>query len=279
MFWKNLRKSSNVKDRREPGKTSTVFKAGAVSLSSAAVAAVWFAVSPYLTEDVKQQVGDPQHQQMKRENFSPEEHRDFVQAMVGVTEDVWSRLLQENRLYWKKADTVLFTDSVKTACGKADFEVGPFYCPADNTIYIDLDFMKVLDFNMGAMGDAVQAYVIFHEAGHHIQNVTKILPRVYSKIASTPKEKDKNRLNVMMELQADCYAGIAFHHIKKHLEPGDIEEVINGAARIGDDWIQRNSGTGRVMPDTFQHGYSHQRITWLVKGYKSGNMKDCDMPY
>lgn len=265
MLWRHLRKSNNVVDKRRAAQ-----KIGAVSAAVTALLG-WFALGPSLPESVTSYLKDTS--QIKSASFAPTEHYQFVQAMLGVSEDLWNKAFKESKKTWVNPKLVLFSQATKSACGNAGFDIGPFYCSGDYTIYIDLDFFALMDKQLKVKGDTAHAYIIFHEVGHHVQTLLGTLPATYAKMQRM-KEKDSNALLVRLELQADCLAGVVFNQSKALLEPGDVEEFINAAARIGDDWLQSRSG--RVMPDTFTHGTSEQRASWLLHGYKTGNTESCD---
>ncbi|MFT5526388.1 MAG: putative metalloprotease [Pirellulaceae bacterium] len=207
-------------------------------------------------------------------NAAEDELAQFVSVVLADTEDVWTARFKELGENYRKPKLVLFTDQVSSACGSADASVGPFYCPADETIYIDLQFYQDLKKRFGAPGDFAQAYVIAHEVGHHVQK----LRRVSDQVNSMRGSMSANELSVRQELQADYFAGVWAHHAHKSkhiLESGDIEEAMRCAAAIGDDRIQRKS-RGRVNPDSFTHGSSEQRVRWFRKGLESGDMTKGD---
>jgi predicted metalloprotease len=207
-----------------------------------------------------------------------DEMRTFIAKVLGSTEEVWDEQLprQANRQY-AKPTLVLFSGAVRSACGMADAAVGPFYCPPDQRVYVDLSFYDQLARRFGAPGDFAQAYVIGHEIGHHIQNQLGILRKV-QEAKSRVSNTQANALQVRVELQADCIAGVwAFHANQKRkiLEPGDVEEALTAAAAIGDDRLQRQA-RGYVQPESFTHGTSAQRQRWLQRGLRSGDLRSCD---
>ena len=202
----------------------------------------------------------------------------FIAKVLKTTEDVWNKLLPKYGYRYQEPKLVLFRGSTRSGCGYASAQTGPFYCPLDRKIYLDLSFFDELAHQFGAKGDFAQAYVVAHEVGHHIQNLLGILPKVQRLQERALRMGDKraaNHLQIPVELQADCLAGVWAHHIKSKLEPGDIEEGINAAAQIGDDMIQKRS-QGYVVPDSFTHGTSKQRVSWFVRGYKSGDLRSCN---
>ena len=202
---------------------------------------------------------------------------EFVRRVLGSTEDVWNELLPAQAgTDYREPTLVLFTDSVQSACGVQGAAVGPFYCPADSKLYIDLSFYETLRRQLGAGGDFAQAYVIAHEVGHHVQNLLGTSRRVAAQERRLP-EVEANDLSVRLELQADFYAGVWAHHASRAglLEPGDIEEALNAAAAIGDDTLQRRAG-GAVRPESFTHGTSEQRARWFRKGLETGDLRQGD---
>jgi len=193
--------------------------------------------------------------------------RDFVSVVLADTEDTWKELFRRMNREYREPKLVLFSGSVQSACGMAGAAVGPFYCPGDNKLYLDLAFFRALRDRFRAPGDFAQAYVIAHEVGHHVQFLLGGL-----------REKGSNEASVRRELQADCFSGIWAHHAdasRQILEAGDVEEALGAAAAVGDDRLQRQSA-GRVAPETFTHGSSEQRVRWFKRGLTSGNLRDCD---
>lgn len=208
--------------------------------------------------------------------LSPAEKQitDFVSVTLKSTEDVWNRLFAEMGRTYREPKLVLFRGQVQSACGFASAAVGPFYCPADEKVYLDTSFFNDLDQKLGAPGDFAQAYVIAHEIGHHVQKILGVSDKV-AQMRGQMSATDYNRLSVRVELQADFYAGVWAHHAQKEshiLEPGDIEEGLRAATAIGDDRLQRESA-GRVVPDSFTHGTSEQRVRWFRKGLETGDVR------
>jgi predicted metalloprotease len=206
-----------------------------------------------------------------------DEAAQFVATVLGYTEDTWGELFQESGQTYREPTLVLFSGQVNSACGFAQAAMGPFYCPADQKVYIDLAFYRELHERFGAPGDFAQAYVIAHEVGHHVQNLLGIAQEVQG-VRQQVSETESNALSVMMELQADCFAGLWAHHTERAqqiLEEGDIEEGLNAAAAIGDDRMQRRS-QGYVVPDAFTHGSSEQRVRWFREGLRTGDFQACD---
>jgi predicted metalloprotease len=210
----------------------------------------------------------------------------FVAVVLADTEDRWAKILPEQAadlspnagaLRYQQPRLVIFSGSTRSACGMADAATGPFYCPSDRKVYIDLAFYDQLKTRFKAPGDFSQAYVIAHEIGHHIQNLLGILPE-FNRRRQTMSERDANKLSVRVELQADCLAGVWAHFAngeRDYIDPGDIDEALNAASRIGDDQIQRTI-QGYVVPDSFTHGSSEQRVRWFRTGFQSGRMATCD---
>ncbi len=203
-----------------------------------------------------------------------EELKEFVAVVLAETEDTWNQILGQQ---YREPKLVLFSGGAQSGCGFAQSAVGPFYCPADEKVYIDLTFFDELSRRFGAPGDFAQAYVIAHEVGHHVQTVRGIEEKVRQARANM-SDSEGNALSVRVELQADCFSGVWAHdaHQKSGLlEPGDIEEALGAASAVGDDTLQKQAG-GRVMPDSFTHGSSEQRTRWFETGYRSGDINDCD---
>jgi predicted metalloprotease len=200
----------------------------------------------------------------------------FVAAVLANTEDTWNRVFGSQGARYEEPLLVLFDGSVRSACGFASAAVGPFYCPADRKVYLDLSFFRELDQRFGAPGDFAQAYVIAHEIGHHVQTLLGISSRVHA-ARSRASETEANELSVRQELQADCYAGVWGHHAGRSdlLDPGDVDEGLRAAAAIGDDRLQRRS-QGYVVPESFTHGSSEQRQRWLRQGLQTGDIEGCD---
>ncbi len=283
MRWRGRRTSSNIEDRRggfggmPGGRGVRMAGGGGIGVLGAVilvVLALFFGVDPSALLggggggfSVPQQSGP---------NTIDDASEQFVAVVLADTEEVWSDLLSGQGGY-PEPTLVLYSRGTVSACGSANAAVGPFYCPNDRKIYLDTEFFRVLDQRMGAGGDFAAAYVVAHEVAHHVQNVLGILPQVNQRRAQAG-ESESNQLSVMVELQADCLSGVWARHAEQRfgsLEPGDIEEALNAAARIGDDTLQRNAGRA-VRPDSFQHGSSQQRVDWFDRGYQSGDPNACD---
>lgn len=201
----------------------------------------------------------------------------FVRRVLKDTEDVWDRVFRSFGRQYEKPTLVIFNRVTQTECGRGEAAMGPFYCPADRKVYIDLAFYDELKNRFGAPGDFAQAYVVAHEVGHHVQNLLGIADRVQA-AKSRMSQVQSNHLQVLMELQADCFAGVwaaQNDQLKNRMERGDIEEGLNAAARIGDDTLQRQT-TGRVVPEAFTHGSSAQRVKWFRRGMETGQIQQCD---
>jgi predicted metalloprotease len=218
----------------------------------------------------------PSQQSTVRSGAADDEMRAFVATVLADTEDTWTKIFSDAGEQYPLPTLVLFSGRVSSACGLASSASGPFYCPGDSKVYIDLDFYNELRGRFGAPGDFAQAYVIAHEIGHHVQNVLGILPKVHRQEAALG-EAEANALSVRTELQADCFAGVWANHTEREgiLDPGDIEEALTAATAVGDDTLQRKA-QGYVVPDSFTHGTSEQRADWFRRGYKGGTVDSCD---
>lgn len=206
----------------------------------------------------------------------------FVRTVLAETEDTWNGIFKAAGETYREPALVLFSGATRSACGSASAATGPFYCPGDNKVYLDTAFFNELDRRFGAAGDFAQAYVVAHEVGHHVQNLTGVLPQ-FNRARQSMSEADANRMSVRVELQADCYAGIwgKFTDQKGLLDSGDLEEALNAAKQIGDDTLQKKT-QGYAVPDSFNHGTSAQRMRWFKRGFESGRVADCnsfDVPY
>ncbi|MEE4146859.1 MAG: neutral zinc metallopeptidase [Halieaceae bacterium] len=208
--------------------------------------------------------------------FSQQEQQqaEFVSVVLADTEDTWHQIFRQQGGTYREPTLVLFSGRVNSACGMASAAVGPFYCPGDQKLYIDLSFFHDLKVRHGAPGDFAQAYVIAHEVGHHVQTLLGISQKV-QQLGQGKSKAQVNALSVRQELQADCFAGVWGHLAKNPLDPGDLEEALRAATAIGDDRLQREAG-GRVVPDSFTHGSSAQRVAWFRRGFDSGRLEECD---
>jgi predicted metalloprotease len=284
MKWEGQRQSENVEDRRgASGGRGPRLGGRSVGIGTIAVALVagWvFGINPMTVLGLLS--GDPGaavSQQQAPPGAAPTDPAAmFVSTVLADTEDVWRPVFQASQASYQEPKLVLFRGAVPTACGTGESAMGPFYCPGDSKVYIDLDFFDTLSQRMGAPGDFAQAYVVAHEVGHHIQNLLGVTAKMDALRARGAREAQINAMSVRVELQADCLAGVWAHHSQKGknwLEQGDIEEAMNAAAKIGDDALQRQS-TGRVRPESFTHGSSAQRQTWFRRGLDSGSMAQCN---
>lgn len=268
------RRSGNVEDRRSIGGRAIGIGGG---ILGAIVIGVITLLSGGNIGDVARNVIGNQASVPRTEKYveTAEDRQlaDFASAVLSGTEDVWTRTFREQGWgEYQPPKMVLFHGSVQSACGNQTSQVGPFYCSADRTVYIDLDFFKKMETDIGSGGDFAYAYVIAHEVGHHVQNLLGILPEAHSQMSKVSKT-EANRISVRIELQADYLAGVWGNIDNKmfnSLEPGDVEEAVNVASRIGDDYLQKKT-YGQEMPDAFNHGRSEWRVRWLTKGLKTGD--------
>ena len=275
MRWRGERESTNIEDRRglSGGKIAVGGGLGTVVIM---IIALLFGADPrqllqQLPEDQPTQV-----QTSRPQNPQEEELKQFVSVVLGKTEDVWHDIFRQNGREYREPKLVLFTDRVRSACGITGSAVGPFYCPGDEKVYIDLSFYQELRQRFNAPGDFAQAYVVAHEVGHHVQKLLGISERV-ERLQQQANEVEANQLSVRLELQADFFAGVFARYVQNQgvLEAGDIEEALRAASAVGDDQIQRRE-TGYVVPDSFTHGTSEQRLRWFKKGYDTGDIRQGD---
>ncbi|MDD4356953.1 MAG: zinc metallopeptidase [Smithellaceae bacterium] len=279
MRWRGERQSDNVEDRRGISRGAKVGGIGGLGLVAVVVISMFLGVDPTALLQVVGQ--STQSTSVSTEQTtSPaanDDMRNFVAVVLAETEDVWNETFQNAGRTYAEPKLVLFSGSVESACGMADAAVGPFYCPADQKVYLDLVFFDDLHTRFGASGDFAQAYVIAHEIGHHVQTQLGIIQKVNA-MQARGSRAERNRLNVMLELQADCLAGMWAHQAQKKrniLEAGDIEEGLNAASAVGDDRIQKRT-QGYVVPDSFTHGSSAQRVRWFKRGLEQGNIAACN---
>lgn len=274
MRWRGERQSTNIEDRRGIG--GKVAVGGGLGTILVLIIALLFGADP--SQLLEQMPSSPSSgvQSSRPVNSEEEELKQFVGVVLAKSEDVWQNVFQQNGRQYREPTLVLFTDQVRSACGMAGAAVGPFYCPADEKVYIDLSFYEQLRRRFNAPGDFAQAYVIAHEVGHHVQNLLGISGRVDA-MQRRMSQTEANQLSVRLELQADFFAGIFARYVKDQgvLEAGDIEEALRAASAIGDDQIQRRT-TGYVVPDSFTHGTSEQRFRWFKKGYDTGDIRQGD---
>jgi len=268
------RASQNVEDRRGMGMVGGGLGIGGIVV---AVIAYFLGFDPGTAIQVGQQVGGGQQTQQQVQKGAPKDEAGrFVSKVLGSTEDVWGRVFQQSGAQYGAPTLVLFEGQVRSACGVGQAAMGPFYCPGDEKLYIDLSFFRTLHQRLGAPGDFAQAYVIAHEVAHHVQKLTGSFAKLEA-ARGRGSQAEFNRLSVRMELQADCYAGVWGHHAGalNLLEAGDVEEGLNAAMAIGDDRLQRQA-QGHVVPESFTHGTSEQRLRWFKRGLDSGRPQDCD---
>lgn len=279
MKWQGRRKSSNVDDRRNSGSSGggrgLAFGGGGLGLIIIIVISllnggnIGDILGNISGEDIGPQVP-------YEETAKDKELVDFVSVLLADTEDEWTKIFKENGRSYREPTLVIFSGSVNSACGVAGASTGPFYCPPDENLYIDLSFYDDLSKKYGAPGDFAMAYVVAHEVGHHVQNLLGITDQM-QELRSKLSEKEYNKLSVKLELQADYLAGVWAHKAEKMelLDEGDLEEALEAASAVGDDRLQKQA-TGRVMPDSFTHGTSKQRMEWFYKGYKLGTLDGGD---
>ena len=275
MRWRGERQSSNIEDRRGLS-VGRVAVGGGLGTIVIMVLALLFGVDPQrLLEQVPSEQ-PPATQSSRPQNPEEEELKQFVAVVLAKTEDVWSGVFQQNGRQYREPTLVLFTDQVRSACGIAGAAVGPFYCPGDEKVYIDLAFYEELRRQFNAPGDFAQAYVVAHEVGHHVQKLLGITDRVDA-MSARMSQAEANQLSVRLELQADFFAGMFARHVQKQnlLEAGDVEEALRAASAVGDDQIQRRT-TGTVVPDSFTHGTSEQRLRWFKRGFETGDIRQGD---
>jgi hypothetical protein len=278
MKWRTGRKSENIEDRRSSGISGKVAGGiGGVGILLLLLISMFLGVDPgQIIQGIDSTGASSPGSQISTEEQN--ESAEFVSLVLGDTEATWSDIFAEDlgRTYIEPK-LVLFTGGVQSACGQASSQVGPFYCPSDQKVYLDLEFLKELQDRLGATGDFAQAYVISHEVGHHVQTLTGTLQYVDT-MNKRVSQKEANELSVALELQADCYAGVWANRASQQdliLEPGDIEEGLNAASAVGDDRLQKQS-QGYVVPDSFTHGTSAQRVASFRKGLESGDIFACD---
>jgi len=297
MRWEGNRESDNIEDRRdeEPGSGGGGFGGGNFALGprhigiGAVVLALlgWgvFGINPLTTLSVLSggssptmvQQPQPQHHAPAGQPRAGDKNAEFVATILASTEDVWDQMFQQAGGHYTRPTLVLYRSMTPTACGTGQAAMGPFYCPADRKVYLDMDFFDTMNRQLGAPGVFARAYVVAHEVGHHVQNLQGITGKVDAQRGRLDA-RQQNALSVRVELQADCYAGIWANHsdqARHWLDQGDIESALNAASQIGDDKLQREQ-RGVVRPDSFTHGTSAQRVHWFTQGYKTGDMKACD---
>ena len=282
MRWEGNRQSDNVEDRRAGGGGGGFgFGGKSIGIGTIVIALLaWgvFGINPLTTIGVLggagSQVSQPAPGEAPPAN---DQAAAFVSTVLASTEDAWTQIFRQGGAQYREPRLVLFRGATRTACGMGQSAMGPFYCPADQTVYLDMEFFETLQRQLNAPGEFARAYVIAHEVGHHVQTLLGTTGKVDS-LRGRVSERENNALSVRMELQADCFAGIwanKSQQAKNWLEQGDLESAMNAAARIGDDHLQRQQ-TGMVRPDTFTHGSSAQRQRWFAQGFKTGSVQACD---
>ncbi|UNU89541.1 KPN_02809 family neutral zinc metallopeptidase [Aeromonas dhakensis] len=276
MRWQDRRESNNVEDRRQQGGGGgiPIGGKGRLILLVVVMVAGYYGVdlSPLLNEPTTQT--PPQRQEMSQPAKDPLAR--FTSVMLASTEDAWGEIFQRSGSHYQAPKLVLYRGATRTGCGQGQSVMGPFYCPADRTVYIDLSFYQEMRDKLGADGDFAQGYVVAHEVGHHVQNLLGIERKMREQQQGLSRA-EQNKLSVKLELQADCFAGVWGHYMEREqvLETGDLEEALNAAQAIGDDRLQQQS-QGRVIPDSFTHGSSAQRYAWFKRGFDSGKPASCN---
>ncbi|HEA3129957.1 TPA: neutral zinc metallopeptidase [Aeromonas hydrophila] len=276
MRWQDRRESNNVEDRRQQGGGGgiPIGGKGRLILLVVVMVAGYYGVdlSPLLSEPTTQ--NQPQRQEMSQPAKDPLAR--FTSVMLASTEDAWGEIFQQSGSRYQAPKLVLYRGATRTGCGQGQSVMGPFYCPADRTVYIDLSFYQEMRDKLGADGDFAQGYVVAHEVGHHVQNLLGIERKMREQQQGLSRA-EQNKLSVKLELQADCFAGVWGHYMQREqvLEHGDLEEALNAAQAIGDDRLQQQS-QGRVIPDSFTHGSSAQRYAWFKRGFDSGKPARCN---
>ncbi|MBP6337582.1 MAG: neutral zinc metallopeptidase [Vitreoscilla sp.] len=289
MRWEGNRQSDNVEDRRDEGAGGggggggMRLGGGKIGLGSVAIALVAyfaFGINPMTTLGVLGGGGEPEVQQPSGPAKKPpanDPQAAFVSTVLASTEDAWTQVFAAGKAQYQAPRLVMFRGATPTACGTGQTAMGPFYCPGDQRVYIDLAFYETLQKQLGSPGDFAQAYVVAHEVGHHVQHLLGITDKVDAMRARQSKAQ-ANASSVRLELQADCFAGVwAFHSqsAKQWLDQGDVAEALNAASHIGDDALQQAS-QGRVVPESFTHGSSQQRVGWFQRGMAGGRVQDCN---
>jgi len=281
MKWEGNRQSDNVEDRRGSGGGGGL-GGRSIGIGTIVVALIgWgvFGINPLTTIGLLSGGGSPQTQQQGPAHSPPQDDRQaaFVSTVLASTEDVWTQVFQQGGARYRAPRLVLYRGATPTACGTGQSAMGPFYCPGDQKVYLDMDFFDTMSRQLGAPGEFARAYVVAHEVGHHVQNLLGTSGKVDA-MRGRVSQREQNALSVRLELQADCYAGVWANHSQqaKHwLDQSDIESAINAAQQIGDDKLQREA-TGTVRPDAFTHGSSAQRVRWFSQGMKTGSVQSCD---
>lgn len=276
MRWEFGRRSTNVEDRRGM-QVSRPVVGGGIGFVVLALIATFLGVDPAILLEQSTPTNNPYSDSPQANSPTSDQQTEFVSVVLADTEDTWHELFRQMGRTYVEPRLVLFSDAVESACGYAKAATGPFYCPRDEKLYIDLSFYQDLQNRYQAPGDFAQAYVIAHEVGHHVQNLLGISDRVQA-LQSRVSKTEANQLSVRLELQADCFAGIWANQAQRSrqiLEAGDIEEALNAASSIGDDRLQSQS-RGYVVPESFTHGSSAQRVEWFKRGIQTGEPAQCN---
>ena len=277
MRWDDLRESTNVEDVRASTGGGAGLKVGVGGTLLALVASYFLGVDPRLLLGLLSAVPPQQSAPAARYGTPQDEQGRFIAAVLGETEDTWSAIFQDQGVQYVPPKLVLYRDEVRTACGGGSAAAGPFYCPIDRKVYLDLGFFQQLAQEFQAPGEFAEAYVVAHEVGHHVQNLLGIAEQVHA-AQERGSRAQANQLSVKLELQADCFAGVWAQHADqtKHiLEQGDVESALRAASAVGDDTLQRRA-QGFVVPDSFTHGTSAERVGWFKRGLAGGSIRSCD---
>ena len=277
MRWDDLRESTNVEDVRASTGGGAGLKIGVGGTLLALVASYFLGIDPRLILGLMSAVPTQQSAPAAHYGTPPDQQGRFIAAVLGETEDTWSAIFQTQGLEYVPPKLVLYRDAMPTACGSGRAAAGPFYCPLDRKVYLDLSFFQQLAAEFQAPGEFAEAYVLAHEVGHHVQNLLGIADQVRS-VQARASQAQANQLSVKLELQADCFAGVWARHADqpKHiLEQGDVESALRAASAVGDDTLQRRA-QGYVVPESFTHGTSAERVDWFKRGLAGGSIQSCD---
>ncbi|MCU0239827.1 MAG: zinc metallopeptidase [Pyrinomonadaceae bacterium] len=276
MKWESGRESSNVEDYRGRSGRNVALGGGGCGCLTLILVIVGMFLGYDFTPLLQQQSQEQPQVQQQQNNGQQDELKSFASKVLANTEDTWRDIFKKYGGQYREPKMVIFSEPVQSACGYATAATGPFYCPGDEKVYLDFQFFRELQNEFKAPGDFARAYVIAHEIGHHVQNLTGTMDKVNSLQSRLPQAQG-NRLSVLLELQADCYAGVWANNVQKKglLEVGDVEEALRAASGVGDDTIQRRT-QGYVQPDSFTHGSSKERMTWFMKGLQTGNTGQCN---
>lgn len=279
MRWKNRRESDNIEDRRTNQSMSSSginLPSGKLGIATIVIVLVAGYYGVDLTPLITGQSSPVSSTQQPVNSAHDNEMAKFTSVVLATTEDTWSTIFSQMGKRYQEPKLVLYRGATRTACGTGQSVMGPFYCPADSTVYIDLSFYEEMKNRFGAGGDFAQGYVIAHEVGHHVQHLLGITDKLRT-LQQGRSQVEQNKLSVKLELQADCLAGVWGHYMdnEKILDPNDLEEALNAAMAIGDDRLQKQA-QGRVVPDSFTHGTSKQRYTWFKTGFDSGKISQCN---